>query len=180
MSTELAIINTEFGLKQLSDNESLYKKLLLRFFEEYQQSGQTLAEFKQQNNHDAMHLHVHTIKGVSGNLGLDYLHSVAKNTDEDVKANGSNVDIDALVSALTKTIAAIDTYCNGSSASTEAPTRSEGTEALRQALVEKRFISDEQVTECLADSSLSQEQKQNIQDAIDDLDYDLALSILPQ
>ena len=84
------LINFEFGTKQLSGNLALYKRLLGRFSTDYKHTREKLAEFVQLNNLQEMQLLVHTIKGVSGNLGLDRLHNSAVALDASLKS--SNMD----------------------------------------------------------------------------------------
>lgn len=176
MNAELLLINKEFGLKQLSDNEALYKKLLLRFLQEYRESAQKVAEFQTQNNQDAMQLLVHTIKGVSGNLGLDYLHSIAKVTDDDVKSQGASAELSSLQSALSQTLAQIEEYCDASAAN--AGNTNQALDEFKQALSAHRFISPEQLDDFLEAAQIPAHKHAAMHEAIADLDYTTAQTLL--
>ncbi|MDM7860042.1 Hpt domain-containing protein [Alteromonas sp. ASW11-36] len=178
MEQQTNIINTSFGLQQLSGNETLYKRLLLRFHDEYQHSERKLSEIQQLNNLEAMQLLVHTIKGVSGNLGLDLLHLAAKSKDQEIKrATDCNVDLAPFIAALNTTLEAVVSYCDDGS--NQALSNTAGDEVIT-ALRQQRFVSDEKLHAFLAASDLSEQQKQAIVTAVDDLDYATAVEIIDQ
>lgn len=180
MEQQTNLINTGFGLHQLSGNETLYKRLLMRFYDEYQHSERKLAEIQQLNNLEAMQLLVHTIKGVSGNLGLDVLHLAAKSKDQEIKrALDCSVDLAPFNEALNATLQAVVSYCgNGEESAPDADdsANNEVVEALRQ----QRFVSDEKLHAFLAASEFSAQQKQAIISAVDDLEYATAVDIIDQ
>ena len=178
MDSELAIINTDFGTKQLSGNVELFKRLLLRFADEYQQSEQKLSEFQRQHNLEEMQIHVHTIKGVSGNLGLDKMHSVARHVDGQLKLQIGEVDLADLFSALNETIAQIQQYAGETDSNSSTSNASPEREKLIQALRQQMFVSDSDLDEFFTNSGHNQAQQQEIRSAIDDLDYPKALELL--
>jgi len=68
-------LNTDKGLKHLSNNETLYKKILHDFYIKYKDcSYDNLDE-------DEFKIFFHTMKGLSANIGADSLHRVAKEID---------------------------------------------------------------------------------------------------
>ncbi len=181
MDSSYAIINKDFGTKQLSGNEAMYKRLLQRFVDEYQDSEQKLAEFKQLNNHEAMQIHVHTIKGVSGNLGLDQLHQIAKVVDSQLKEMASaDIELQDLIAAINVSLSHISEYVNeGDTSSDNASAPSSPiTQEFIEALKQQRFISDEMLERFFAQATLSEQQRQAVSDAIDDLDYAQALTLI--
>ena len=182
MDSGYAIINKDFGTKQLSGNESMYKRLLQRFVDEYQNSEQKLAEFKQLNNHEAMQIHVHTIKGVSGNLGLDHLHQIAKRVDAQLKeANSTEIDLQDLIAGISVSIEHIANYTSENQSTAgegTTATQSATTQSFVDALKQQRFISDDMLHQFFAQSNLTEQQRQAVSDAIDDLDYAQALNVI--
>lgn len=180
MDSNLALINFDFGTKQLSGNLALYTRLLGRFASDYEHTSEKLAEFEQLNNLEEMQLLVHTIKGVSGNLGLDRLHQGAKSLDNSLKLG----TIDAqLVSQLTLLMASTLSEINqhGQSTANNENTANRmviSKQYLIEELQKQRFISDEKLNEFIDGSGLPSAQQQSLKSAIDQLDYPAALEIL--
>ena len=179
MDSKLDLINLEFGTKQLSGNQALYKRLLARFSADYKHTSEKLAEFEQLNNLEEMQLLVHTIKGVSGNLGLDQLHSSASAMDASLKvAHIDQALLNNLHHDLKCTLAEIDSQCNQSSGTSSATLLAYSAAQLTNDLQHQRFITNEKLTAFLESCELSQAKQQVLKDAIDQLDYDLALQTL--
>ena len=65
--------NVSRGLKLLSGNSSLYKKLLLDFKLKYQDVPQRLEKLFQDKNYDELKIILHNFKGMTGNLGASIL-----------------------------------------------------------------------------------------------------------
>lgn len=65
--------NVSRGLKHLSGNSVLYKKLLLDFASKYKDVSQSLEQFFKDENFDELKNFLHTFKGVTGNLGATML-----------------------------------------------------------------------------------------------------------
>lgn len=61
--------NVSKGIKLLSGNSSLYKKLLLDFKLKYQDVPQRLEKLFQDKNYDELKMILHNFKGMTGNLG---------------------------------------------------------------------------------------------------------------
>jgi HPt (histidine-containing phosphotransfer) domain-containing protein len=180
MDSNFTLINFDFGTRQLSGNLDLYKKLLGRFATEYQHASEKLAEFAQLNNLEEMQLLVHTIKGVSGNLGLDQLHHTAGSLDSLLK---TGVIEPTLLSDLGETIAAtrteIELQCNTSTADQANVGQSDvSKQQLIEELQKQRFISDDRLSEFVNASDLPDNQQQELKSCIDQLDYAAALEIL--
>jgi polar amino acid transport system substrate-binding protein len=61
--------NVSRGIKLLSGNSVLYKKLLLDFKAKYQDASEILDNYLSSKNYDGLKNFLHTFKGVAGNLG---------------------------------------------------------------------------------------------------------------
>ncbi|MBQ4133830.1 MAG: response regulator [Desulfovibrionaceae bacterium] len=66
------------ALKRVANNVSLYLRLLSHFNQTSASKGLELRELVQQGNFDSAILQAHTIKGLSGNLGMQGLFEAAK------------------------------------------------------------------------------------------------------
>ncbi|MFA5518446.1 MAG: response regulator, partial [Spirochaetota bacterium] len=65
--------NVSRGLKLLSGNSSLYKKLLLDFKLKYQDVPQRLEKLFEEKNYDELKIFLHNFKGMTGSLGASAL-----------------------------------------------------------------------------------------------------------
>lgn len=75
-------INTKLGLEQLFNNTTLYKKVLKNFYEQYKDLDITLIKEK-----DNFKRTIHTLKGLSGNIGASTLHSLILQTEQNDTQN---------------------------------------------------------------------------------------------
>jgi CheY-like chemotaxis protein len=71
-------INIEAGLAALGGNRPLYRSLLIRFTSHYGDSPAQLLELLEAKDYQAASRHVHTVKGVAANLGLERIARVAR------------------------------------------------------------------------------------------------------
>ncbi|MCK5162999.1 MAG: response regulator [Desulfobacula sp.] len=77
----LRSIDTNAGLKQMLGDVSLYIKIVRDFSDNYEGTAETLIQLINDNRAEAKRL-VHTIKGLSGNIGAVKLHKKAVRFDE--------------------------------------------------------------------------------------------------
>lgn len=180
MDSNLALINFDFGTKQLSGNLALYTRLLGRFASDYELTCEKLAEIDQLNNLEEMQLLVHTIKGVSGNLGLDHLHHSARGLDDALKSGSTDPQLLAeLKSSVKQTLSEIKRYeQEGNTNENPVTNASISKQQLVEELQKQRFISDEKLSTFLETSDLAIQHQQNLKNAIDELDYAVAIEIL--
>ena len=184
MENQLLLVNLDFGTKQLGGNAELFIRLLGRFEDEYQDAEGKLAEFTQHDNLEAMQLLVHTIKGVSGNLGLEQLAVSAKHAEDQVKAGSIDPNLIAvLVDTLNQTLVEIKRVRSGHTGDSRASTPSiqptgKHLDQLISALQQQRFISDEMLDNAIHESQLSDADVAQLQAAILDLDHTRALALL--
>jgi HPt (histidine-containing phosphotransfer) domain-containing protein len=98
MSTNLPLINYDFALKQLGGNDQLLNKLLGQFVSEYREASQEVINFINSNDLKSTELKVHTVKGISGNLGLQALYDCTCKFDAELKLGKPS---EALISKFT-------------------------------------------------------------------------------
>ncbi|MBF0224622.1 MAG: Hpt domain-containing protein [Desulfobacterales bacterium] len=87
LPSHLPGLNLESGLEKIGGNKKLYKKVLKDFDTGYADFSNTLTNEYQVRKMDDVKQMIHAIKGVSGNIGADELHSISKEIDECLKNN---------------------------------------------------------------------------------------------
>jgi HPt (histidine-containing phosphotransfer) domain-containing protein len=80
-SPDLNIFDAQFATNQFSGNQSLLVKILKKFIQQYQNFDTFILENSQQENFHLVKLQVHTLKGVSGNLGMKALHNACRSLE---------------------------------------------------------------------------------------------------
>ncbi|MDM8557994.1 ATP-binding protein [Candidatus Parabeggiatoa sp. HSG14] len=108
--TPLPGIDVVAGLQRLCGNHSLYLKLLRDFYKTYQFVAASMISFVRNDDiKTAQHL-AHTIKGVSGNLGINDLHKTSKALEIALKTENNTLpemleQFEAVVTTVMKTLA---------------------------------------------------------------------------
>jgi len=104
MKYQIPEINMKMGLKRAAGNEVLFKKMLLEFFNEYQNIVDHLENLTRNGKRDELKVMAHTLKGLGGNIGAENLHRNAFLLEQAIKQN-IEVDIHASFTNLVQTIA---------------------------------------------------------------------------
>jgi len=97
---QISGIDIKMGLKRAAGNESLFKKLLLEFYKDYQNTGEQLKRLKDQRNFKELKHMAHTLKGLGGNIGAEGLYQSALSLDHALKQNNERDIETALVSLI--------------------------------------------------------------------------------
>jgi signal transduction histidine kinase/DNA-binding response OmpR family regulator/HPt (histidine-containing phosphotransfer) domain-containing protein len=93
---ELEGVDTKCGLARVGGNTKLYRKILLKFYEDYPQvTGQITEALEQQDQELGQRL-AHTVKGVAGNIGAGDLQKVAGQLELAIKDDKTD-DAQALI-----------------------------------------------------------------------------------
>jgi len=100
---QLPEINIQIGLKRAAGNEILFKKMLLDFFNEYQNIVQHLESLYQNEKLDEIKVMAHTLKGLGGNIGAENLQKNAFLLEQALKQN-IEADIQISLRNLTHTL----------------------------------------------------------------------------
>ena len=185
MTTTNEPIDFEFGLRQLNGNEALLHRLLRKFADEYRDIGTRLPALLSAQDIAGAEILVHTLKGVSGNLGCNAVFEASRSINQQLKASDvNNNDIADLLQQVNQTIALIDALPSGddatNSTSEEKPESKIALQALTVALNNHEFISIDKLNSWLDAIAASPMQRQQITNAIDELDYDAAKALLSE
>lgn len=78
----LSEINIELGLKRTGGHWPLYLQLLNRFHDSYREHPQLIFDMAQQGRFEELTSLIHTLKGVSGNLGAQRLNQLCQTSEE--------------------------------------------------------------------------------------------------
>ena len=70
-------IDIAHGLQRMGDNEVLYKKLLVQFYEHYGDSARLISNYLEQGKSEQARQLSHTVKGISGNLAIHEVYRLA-------------------------------------------------------------------------------------------------------
>ena len=196
MSSSDKIIDLAFGISQLSGNKTLFLRLMQKFADEYQQAEDKLRIMLNEGKWDDARVYIHTIKGVAGNLGFTMLFTACKQAEDELKqAKQTPSTFPSLCDALTATLGFIaqlqanpelmDNPDAPQSATAQpvaepAPieTAGDAPTGFIRALKQSEFIAQEQLDAWLADTTADTNKQQAIRDAIDELDYDTALTLV--
>lgn len=175
------LIDYAFGLSQLSGNEALLIKLFGKISSEYRDTPQKLTEMFERGQWEDAKILVHTLKGVSGNLGCTALHKITKEIDAELKESQSvPIPIEELYSVLNDTIAKIDEIESlGEIPKASAQgSNQDAKKELIDMLESNAFISPSDASRLLKEIALGPTQKQELETCITTLDYKRALEIL--
>ena len=186
MNDEETIIDLKFGLSQLSGNQDLLVKLLTKFHAQYADLPETLDTLIDDGEVSKVVDIIHTVKGVSGNLGLNALHLAARYL-ESMLSNKSdkNAQIVSLerrtalaefTSVLTKTSAEIALLSQQNSPIKTV--QKNNLNELKDLLLRNEYIPQDKLNHYLGQSNLDESQKNHISQAIEELDYPKALTLL--
>ncbi|MEX2233072.1 MAG: response regulator, partial [Cyclobacteriaceae bacterium] len=87
----IAGIDIESGLANVAGNTNLYLELLNKFLQKQENFiAEVTARFNSGANEEAMRS-IHTLKGLSGNLGMSNLYETCKRAEQDLKGNENNI-----------------------------------------------------------------------------------------
>jgi len=181
MDTSESILDLKFGLSQLSGNKTLLLTLLNKFSDEYRSLDDDLQAFMRNEQFDNAYSLIHTLKGVTGNLGLFALHQRSKAIESFVREEQTLPDdYNAFVALLNETLDAIATASNEDSAPTvtQTPVAQQARTQLLNALKASEFISQSTLDNWLDSIALPVDARAAVEDAIDELDYESALAKL--
>ena len=181
MTQAITLIDLEFGISQLSGNKALLLTLLGKFSDEYRQTDDKMQEYFSQRDFTAARTHIHTLKGVAGNLGLNALFQASKVLDDALKqADAVPEQYPAFVVILSDTLDAIarldDSTSPADTTSDEADTAAKA--ALINALKASEFIPQTQLDDWLNAIYSDASVRETVRGHIDELDYQSALNIL--
>lgn len=186
MEQSTTVIDIDFGMSQLSGNEKLLFTLLGKFTEEYRSTDTELRALVEKGDFDEAYSLVHTLKGVTGNLGLFALHNASKPVESCVR-NEKRLpdDYATFANCLTETVKAVDALTQAPSddnaqqgSGSDSAAAQQAKKQLLAALKASEFISQERLDTWLETIGFSSDKHAAIVDAVDELDYEEAIAQL--
>lgn len=183
MNNALPIIDLEFGTAQLSGNQAMFIRLLEKLAAEYEHLDARLGSALAAAQWDEVRILVHTLKGVSGNLGCSALHEQARIYEESIKRSHEIPhNHQQLLETHEQTLAAITKLSQAEAAPAESATAAEPAaadkSALLQALEQHEFIPQEKLDGWLQRIGLQDDAENALREAIDELDYEAAIALV--
>ena len=183
MDQSAAVLDIDFGMSQLSGNRTLLLTLLNKFSDEYSSLNDDLQSLMRQGEFDKAYSLLHTLKGVSGNLGLFALHHASKSVENTVRTEKTlPEDYPHFISLLEETlvsIAALSSEPTGNaSPKADDALAMQAKSQMMAALKASEFIAQDRLDEWLDNLALSEHTRQSLEDAVDELDYEHAIELL--
>ncbi|WP_339721453.1 Hpt domain-containing protein [uncultured Paraglaciecola sp.] len=176
----ISIFDAKFAINQFSGNQSLLVQILEKFIKQYQHFDKLLLECLQQDNFNTAKQEVHTIKGVSGNLGMKALHNACKELEDNLASQTTDASLKSFLDVLEQTLTQIQLYSteNDVEVSPKVAPEQDDKALLIAALKRSEFISDSKMQSFGPSLNLSPEKLDELKQAIDNLDYVSALQLL--
>ncbi len=176
------LFDVEFATNQFSGNKDILLQILQKFSEQYQGSVQSIKAEYHQDKIENVRRHVHTLKGVSGNLGMQALYTACKQWEQHRLEPSCEQQLDEFLATLAKTLTVISDFQSHNSkeqtASTETGQNDQVTKELVALLQRNEFLSHKKMQSYLPSLALSADTQVKLLQAIDDLDYPSAIEIL--
>ncbi len=187
---DLPGIDRRAGLNRLGGNLKGYKRLLLKFYDNQSRAGADIRSALESGDIDKTIKLVHTLKGVSGNIGAETLHQTAKQLESLLKEGGDTDKVAALVAringGLDSVLAGIDELREHPPEPVTVSTVIDG-ETIKPLLrnlktvLEANSFDTADAMEALAESLKDAERRADMNDlraAVSNYDFDRALIIL--
>ena len=176
----LDIFDAQFATNQFSGNQLLLLKILEKFIQQYEHFDTLLIEHLQQKKLSAVKQDVHTIKGVSGNLGMRALHHACKELEVNMAKQATEHTLEEFLQVFRQTLTLVQNYSteNAVKISPEVAPQQDEKAALIAALKRNEFISESKMQSYGPSLNLSSEKLGELNQAINDLDYAKAIQLL--
>lgn len=180
---KMEIFNSEFGLNQLNQNHELLCRLLTKFIDDYQSAQSKLLDMLEQRQWDSAVLLIHTIKGISGNLGLEALYDASKALEEAAKAQTlTEQQLKDLGNLIAQTIKEVNHFINTEVAPQTVyelnANKADTVASLISVLEKNQFVPSDKLASYMQNIDISQSEKDDLLVYIQQLNYEDALDIL--
>lgn len=178
--SNLSIFDTQFAVNQFSGNESLLMQILEKFIQQYQHFDTLISEHLQQEDLQPAKQQLHTLKGVSGNLGMKALYQACKELEESLANQETDTPLENFLQIFKQTLTLIQNLSakNGIQEIHEAAPQKDEKALLIAALKRNEFISESRIQSYGQALDLSTEKLNKLKQAIDNLDYTNAIALL--
>jgi histidine phosphotransfer protein HptB len=190
------LFNQEFALRQFSGNRTLLISMLSKFIAQYAYYPEKLDELLAQQAQIELVRYVHTIKGISGNLGLEGLYQASRSFETALNQEQFASERHTFITSLSLTLQHLQEYVDAEtvnsaqtvtppvlkSKTTPSPDKKEETKLAKQqltsALSQQQFISSSKLLDYLQRIDLSPSDSEAVHKAINELDYATAIRYL--
>jgi HPt (histidine-containing phosphotransfer) domain-containing protein len=175
----LSIFDAKFAINQFSGNQPLLIKILGKFIQQYQQFDILIAEQLQQD-FQAAKQQVHTIKGVSGNLGMMALHNACRQLEVSFADQTTEYTLEEFLQVFKQTLTSVQNYTakNGTEETSDLALQQVEKTRLIAALKRNEFISESKIKTYTQSLNLSSGKLDELTRAIHNLDYPIAIELL--
>jgi HPt (histidine-containing phosphotransfer) domain-containing protein len=184
MQSDLPVIDMDFGTTQLSGNRNLFIKLLKKFQVEYADASNRIKGCIDGNELNELKLIIHTIKGVSGNLGLKALHQACRSFEEDVIGeqitDSGTLDFLFALNQCFEHIELVSMAPEPETLEVKHSIDSNAQASLISTIGRNEYIPPHELLKILSSIEGSKQSLDNIYDAINDLDYPKAINLLKE
>jgi HPt (histidine-containing phosphotransfer) domain-containing protein len=176
----LSIFDSKFATNQFSGNQSLLVKILGKFIYQYQDFDALITEYLHQQNFEAAKQQVHTIKGVSGNLGMKALHNACNQLEMKLNNQVTDYTLKEFLQVFKQTLTLVQSYSTENAVEEMSIMSHKKTEKtqLIAALKRNEFISESKMYNYTKTLNLSADKLNQLKQAIQDLDYPIAIELL--
>lgn len=172
------LFDSSFGLEQLSGNRDLLCKMLDRFCSDYANIEDDLSATIAAADQTSCKAKAHTIKGVAGNLGMWNLYHHSKVLEDAAKDTPENMApaFGEFQTSINATFAEIKGFIAGDSA--PAASAPDAISELKSLLEAFEFIAPDKLDDLLTTAGFDDGVKAQVTQAINDLDYPTAISLI--
>jgi HPt (histidine-containing phosphotransfer) domain-containing protein len=178
--SDVRIFDAQFAINQFSGNKSLLVQILGKFIQQYQYFDTLLLEQLQQEDLREAKQQLHTLKGVSGNLGMKALHLACKGLEENLAKQETENSLEDFLQVFKQSLTLIQNFSskNSINESPETSPQQDEKSAFIAALKRNEFISESKIQSYGQSLDLSSEKLNELKQAIDNLDYITAIALL--
>lgn len=174
-------LDTDLGLLRANNNHKLYQKLVSRFVDTYSDTEVVVTEI----NGSSQERYIHTLKGVSGNLGATKLHDLCEDLERKPDNQVLKEEVITLTSTLTNAIGVVMSTFDNDTAESDSSSQEVQTDAtLYQTLVEATKNDDTEALSIVLEIEdgrtvgLSPQAFKQLENALEEFDFDAAMEIL--
>lgn len=183
----LITFDADFALSQFSGNQSLLIQILAKYVDQNNDFAAQLTSSLQQGDIDTAKRQVHTLKGVTGNLGMKALNHACKKVEDEIEQHSANIQLDDFFKLIDATVLIAKNYgvkpelpvepitpAQSQPASTQSSEKEQFITALRR----NEFFSDAKLEQYINAAGLSAQETEKLKLYIDNFDYASAISML--
>jgi HPt (histidine-containing phosphotransfer) domain-containing protein len=177
----LPLVDYEFGLSQLGGNAQLLNKMLGKFKAEFASVPAYIKNKVNEGDLDAAKMKVHTAKGITGNLGLRALFENSKALEAELKqGNSAQALMQEFAELMQASCNEIDICIAGISTPEQSTPHTivDAKEKLRKLLSRHEFIDDGLLRDLIASIDMSEDDKKQLIEMIEQLQYEQALAMI--